>query len=787
MLLLDERVVLRAPAPPEAEYALFDASEIELRSSEPGRVREHGYVTTAEAARARLDDLGATPARARETAATLQPFLARSYARGPAVEKITKYLAPVELLATEAWDPTSRSYRGTYLDLAALSEDLDRPHSSAEMQILFLALLLEHVTDGAKVMLTTEPWTKTRRPGERTYRRPSLGGVAGLKEALLAHADVTIPQRPREALPRQDVVALLRTKADAAEDDDERALFVSLQSAVTARERPERGPLAEPKLWALEQRIDAGQLGGIVEQIEIVERETGRTPGTTYLRGRASLLLNLEPAKLVAERVSALALSMTSFQELSLLAAEAWLEAGDPRRALPYARDLVDAAGIEEGLRLRAQRVLARVVGAAPSRLSSRTLADSIPAPLPANQPSSPSLERASQKPSVSAPDPGTARTFSKGPSRTPTVRGTPPKGTSPPVRHTAKLTPPPLRSPPPAAPPPAPSIDLPPPAPSSVPARRPGSAPAFGGSRPPELELDLPPPPVASFTLDLPGEEPPAEPPAQERTSGAPSRPSRRRMTGARVESVHPKSIDPRAEPDDPPIVPPIPPPRAPRIDSALLAAAPTPVRGTPAPKIAPAPGTDLLHGALLPAYRVESSPLTFSRTSRNADEGVEVAEHLSLPPGAPRDAALSTARPKTPLEARVRMTFLARELGKAYREKRGIQLRTDLDGLEALQGHLLEVFREHRVPTAEEARDVERHGALVAEILVRRLGGEWADIANDELGYWAMIVPPDVRIWPFGRIARLIANGHRERDLVSTFLELTARAAGAGRSEPR
>lgn len=257
--------------------------------------------------------------------------------------------------------------------------------------------------------------------------------------------------------------------------------------------------------------------------------------------------------------------------------------------------------------------------------------------------------------------------------------------------------------------------------------------------------------------------------------------------MTGARIESVHAKSVDPRAEPDDGPlIVPPIPAPRAPRIDSAELSAVPTPVRGTPAPKVAPAQETDLLPGALLPAYRIEASPGASARESfRRADADVEVAEHLSLPAGSPRDARLLPTRPTTPLEARVQMTFLARDLGRAYRETQGVELRTDIEGLEAMQAHLRGAFPDHTIRTAEDAREIERHGALLSEILVRRLGAEWADITHGEMGYWAMTIPPDIRVWPFGRIARLIANGHRERDLVSTFLELSARRAS--HSEPR
>jgi hypothetical protein len=40
---------------------------------------------------------------------------------------------------------------------------------------------------------------------------------------------------------------------------------------------------------------------------------------------------------------------------------------------------------------------------------------------------------------------------------------------------------------------------------------------------------------------------------------------------------------------------------------------------------------------------------------------------------------------------------------------------------------------------------------------------------------------VPPSTRVWPFGRILRLIAMQHNERDLVSYFLELQGRARGA------
>jgi hypothetical protein len=33
-------------------------------------------------------------------------------------------------------------------------------------------------------------------------------------------------------------------------------------------------------------------------------------------------------------------------------------------------------------------------------------------------------------------------------------------------------------------------------------------------------------------------------------------------------------------------------------------------------------------------------------------------------------------------------------------------------------------------------------------------------------------------MRVWPFGRVMRFVAMGHKERDLVSYFLELDSRA---------
>jgi hypothetical protein len=188
-------------------------------------------------------------------------------------------------------------------------------------------------------------------------------------------------------------------------------------------------------------------------------------------------------------------------------------------------------------------------------------------------------------------------------------------------------------------------------------------------------------------------------------------------------------------------------------------------------------------MHGASLPPFRLENpAPLLpraplFPKLAAPVDE---LAEHLALPPGLGGEAPSLDVLPTSILEARVQFTMLARELGLDYRLKRGLDLRADVSGIEAMQSVLLESFPDHVVRTSDEAYELRRHGALLSEILARRLEADWLDISPNELGTWAMIVPPDTRVWPFGRVARLVAMGHKERDLVSYFLELQTRARG-------
>ena len=134
----------------------------------------------------------------------------------------------------------------------------------------------------------------------------------------------------------------------------------------------------------------------------------------------------------------------------------------------------------------------------------------------------------------------------------------------------------------------------------------------------------------------------------------------------------------------------------------------------------------------------------------------------------------------PTNPFEARVYFTHRARELGRLYRERYNVELHTDLRGLELLQRYLAERFETGELKSPEDVIEVRLHGAFLSELLARRLGAEWTDLAVSEMGYWSMNIPPGTTIWPIGRVVRFVTMQHRERDLVSYFLELQARAHG-------
>lgn len=204
--------------------------------------------------------------------------------------------------------------------------------------------------------MNTAELTAQRRPGERTFKRAVLEGVDDLVPALRGLGPGLPRPRTSSGPSRQQVVERLRARAERAPSS--RGILPSLEVALTARDMPTSGPLADPELWAIEVQLSAGETRGIVEELDALERRRGRLPGTAYLRARADLWLHPERPRELAERVAELSTSLPAFHELELLAAQAWAAAGQVRRARAFARDLLENALAPEAIRLQARLIL---------------------------------------------------------------------------------------------------------------------------------------------------------------------------------------------------------------------------------------------------------------------------------------------------------------------------------------------------------------------------------------------------------------------------------------------
>lgn len=641
------------------EFALFHSGDIELHSTEPGTIREAGYRTRVRDARARLAEAGFTPAFAEQAAAATRPAIARAYARGAAARRIVDRLEAGELLESRTFDATSGAYQGTWLELDALASDLGGAQIAAQLRATYLAAALAGVADGKDVFMATSELTALRRPGERTHRRTTLDDPQTLLDALAAFTSRRARSPEAAAadagLGRPEIVGWLRERARQAPATSER--LRELELALGSREPPARGPLADSALWNVEARLARGETTGVVEQLDAIEQRRGRMPGSIYLRERASLMTGSESAHAIAERVSALSTSMAAFDELQLLAAQAWLAAGDARRARAFARDLVENAAADDVLRMHAHEVL-EAAGAS----SSAHIVPVLPASSSASVPELPPVERIE-------------------PQRV---------------------------------------VRLEPPSPGGSPSANPLS----------NILTPLPP-------LDLTIPRPPRTPSGTEVTP---------------MDSVAP--IVPRIHTH----------PGFPTV---------------PHPATAPLPP-----GTSLPPYRVEPRGERVWSAPAHDEVDLEHVATLSLPSGIRGEAPPDDEPPRTPPAARLACTMLARELGRALQDRHGVDLTHDVEGLEIAQRYLREALVDGRVRTPEEQREVMRQGGFMSELLARHLGARWVDLESPEAGRWAMLVPSRsrsdevARVWPFARVMRFVAMGHKERDLVSYYLELEGRS---------
>jgi hypothetical protein len=342
---------------PDVEYALFDPGEIQLQAAGLGTIREVGYQTTVAAARARLAELNVTAGVAEEAAEAAMPAVARAYARGPSVRSIVDRLQAAELFEGRTFEASTGRYTGLWLDLPALGTAIDIKRAPAIIQALHLAAVLSERADAEPVTLTTFELTAALKRGERTFKRVLLESPDVIVQALRTLQPATLRPGADTGPGRQEIAERLRERALLAPRSSYR--LAAIEATLAEREIPARGPLADPELWALDGRLSAGEVERVVGELDGIERRRGRLPGTAYLRARAALIARSEEPREVAERVDALSTSLPAFYELELLAAQAWVAAGDTRRAKAFARDLLDNKNASDAVRIRAREVLA--------------------------------------------------------------------------------------------------------------------------------------------------------------------------------------------------------------------------------------------------------------------------------------------------------------------------------------------------------------------------------------------------------------------------------------------
>jgi hypothetical protein len=184
-----------------------------------------------------------------------------------------------------------------------------------------------------------------------------------------------------------------------------------------------------------------------------------------------------------------------------------------------------------------------------------------------------------------------------------------------------------------------------------------------------------------------------------------------------------------------------------------------------TPMPRSTPSEPT-------VEAYRPRMATL------RPESRLAELVENLSLPPGLTEDMLPLGVLPQGEEQIRVAIVRIARDLGREYRQ-RGRVLRTDAAAVEAMQRHLsdcADAVLAGRTDPRTLAPEIARHGALLGEILVCRLGATWSNLAAGQPALWQMTVPPFPEVSPVARVHRYLLRRNREQDLVGFFLELDA-----------
>ena len=355
------RVLVSDEGPPAAEFALFDGGDVELAPNDGGGVRETGYRTTATEALRRLAVAGITRDLAEACCAEIvHGRVAGAYARGPFVRRLVPLLDAGELFEGGTYDAALRRYDGTWLDLPLMANDAGIAGSTGVLHAMSLVLLLGEVKGDAPVVLSTAGHSESLRLGERTLRRHAIDGVASVPRALrhlLEHAPT--PQHTSQGLSREAIVEMVKARLEECVLPEAREHLTRIERALRMSERGRaHEPLADPDLWAAERLLGEGD----TRRRAAPHRRARGEPRSRARNDLSPRARRADPGKGVpaVDRAAAsgkLALSMCTFPELELLAAQAWNTAGETRNALPFARDLEANPREHDELRAAAESI----------------------------------------------------------------------------------------------------------------------------------------------------------------------------------------------------------------------------------------------------------------------------------------------------------------------------------------------------------------------------------------------------------------------------------------------
>jgi hypothetical protein len=325
--------------------------------TDPGTVREAGYMTTAGEALGRLAMAGVTPEFAEDAARAVAPGVLASFARGETARALTPHLGPHEIFDGAVYSASAQRYEGVWLDLRALSSALSLPSAPVVLQALHLAAALSEVAATTTVLLST---SATRRPSERGHFRMILDGTRWLLDALRRLGPNPRPldaQGTNDERMRDVLLARVRERATGDTPPRLQMHLDQLEDAI-AGASVLRSPMADNDMAIVERQLAAGDARGVDERLDRLERMHGPSPGIRYLRARVRLLRGDEPPQSIAQALSQLVEENVGFHEASLQAARAWLAAGESARARHYARKIVEDPTATDGERLVALEIM---------------------------------------------------------------------------------------------------------------------------------------------------------------------------------------------------------------------------------------------------------------------------------------------------------------------------------------------------------------------------------------------------------------------------------------------